>query len=233
MAVNLPRGIAEELDTLVEQLGKPDAKLREKATVRLLEHERAGRVPLAALLEFSESDNPSLSMYAISALGRNGEPKAVTRLVEMVERNRDGNALYLEQIIDALGDTHSTDAAGVLLGLLGIRTGWGSKLFGRRGRKEEDEAAQARFRERVTLPVLRALEKIADPKAAQALGAGYLSHQDPLVRWHAVQILLHCNLGDHNAKLREMAEQDADDLVREAASIAIERLEPLPPRMNN
>ncbi len=233
MAVKLPRATAEELDKLVEQLGKPDTKLRETATLRLMDFERSGRLPVAALLEFSESDNPTLSMYAISALGRNGEAAAVKKLIDLAERHREGNPLYLEQIIDALGDTRSADAAGVLLGMLGIRAGWSGKLFGRRSRKEEEDAALERSRARLTLPVLRALEKIEDRKAAQALGGEYLGHEDPLVRWHAVQILMKCNVGEFNARLREMAAQEQDNLVREAASIAIDRLEPLPPNLNN
>jgi HEAT repeat protein len=232
MALKLPHATIEELDALVEQLGKPDAKLRDDAMLRLGEFERSGRMPLQALLDFSESEQPALAMYAISALGRNGEPAAVKKLIELTERHRSGNLLFLEQLVDALGETRNVGASGLLLGLLGIRKGWSGKLFGRRSRKDEEEAAAEPNRAQITLPVLRALEKIEDPKAAQLLGE-YLSHAEPLVRWHAIQNLVKCNVTEFLERLKEMAERDDNDLVREAASIAVDRLEPLPPNLNN
>ncbi|HKI98371.1 MAG TPA: HEAT repeat domain-containing protein [bacterium] len=232
MAMKLPRVTIEELDSLVDQLNKPDVQLRDAAMARLADYERAGRVPLEALLEFSESENASLSMYAISALGRNGEPAAVKKLIDLAERHRTGNSIFLEQIIDALGETRNTGASSVLLSLLGIRGGWSGKLFGRKGRKEDEAPEVVRIREAVTLAVLRALEKIEDPKAAELLGE-YLEHPEPLVRWHAVQNLVHCNVAKFNDRLREMAAGDKSELVREAASLAVDRLEPLPPNLNN
>ena len=232
MAVKLPQATIEELDALVEQLGKQEAHVRDAAMMRLTDFERTGRMPLEALLEFSESDQPALSMYAISALGRNGQPAAVKKLIDLTERHRGGNLLYLEQLVDALGETRNAGASSVLLSLLGIRTGWSGKLFGRRGRKEEEDKAAEPNRAQVVLPVLRALEKIEDPKAAQLLGE-FLSHAEPLVRWHAIQNLMKCNVTDFMDRIREMAESDENELVREAASIAVDRLEPLPPNLNN
>lgn len=233
MAIKIPRATIEELEGLVEQLNKPDPKLREDAMSRLDDHERSGRVPVEALLEIAESDRPNLSMYAIHALGRNGTPAAVKKLIELAERNRTGNVLFLETIVDALGEAGDATASSVLLGLLGIRTGLTGKLFGRRGRKGEDEDPQAeRLREQLTLPVVRALEKIADPKAAEQLG-GFLEHGDALVRWHTIRALAACNVGTFGARIRELADGDPHELVREAAAIALDKLEPLPPNLNN
>lgn len=233
MAMKLPRATIEELEGLVDQLGKDDPRKREQAMLRLEDYERSGRVPLEALLEFSEAQQPSLSMYAIAALGRNGGPAAVKRLVELAERHRGGNVLFLETIVDALGETREAAAAPVLLSLLGIRTGWTGKLPWRRGRKaEEDEAEGGPDRERLALPVVRALEKIGDAGAAERLG-DYLEHPDALVRWHTVQLLAKCNLGAFGARIKAMAEDDADELVREAAAIAADKLTPLPPNLNN
>lgn len=231
MAMKLPRVTIEELDGLVAQLNKPEAHLRDAAMTRLADHERNGRLPLAALLEFCEVENPALSMYAISALGRNGQPAAVKKLIDLMERHRAGNLLFLEQIIDALGETRSLQAAPPLAALLGIRGGWSGKLFGRR-RKEEDEAAQERLRDQLALPVLRALERVADPRTAPLLG-DYLTHAEPLVRWHAIRIMAATNTTAFNDRLRDLAANDPQELVREAAALALERLEPLPPNLNN
>jgi len=231
MAMKLPRATIEELDALVEQLTKPEPPVREEATKRLLEYERNGRLPLDALLEFSESENPALSMYAISALGRNGQPPAVKKLLDLAERHRSGNPLFVVQIVDALGETRSATACPLLLSMIGLRPARG-KLFGRKPRKEEDEAAAERGRAFMTLPVLRALERIGDAKSAALLG-DYLEHAEPLVRWHAIQNLVSGNVVQFNERLRKMADNDTNALVREAASIAMERLEPLPPNLNN
>lgn len=232
MAMKLPRATIEELDGLVEQLGKPDAALRDEALKRLNDYERTGRIPLEVLLEFCESENPSLSMYAISALGRNGEVGAVKKLIELAERHRAGNLMFLEHIVDALGDTRNAGAAPVLLSLLGLRMGRVGKLFGRRGRKAEPDEPSEGIPEQLALPVLRALERVAEPKAARLLG-DYLEHPDPLVRWHVIQNLVRCNVPDFMEQLKRMASEDSSDLVREAAELATERLKPLPPNLNN
>ncbi len=231
MASRMPRATIEELEELVAQLTKHNVEQREAAMVRLAEHERNGRVPLEALLEFADAEHAPLSMYAISALGRNGDAEAVRKLGELLERHRETNVLLLETVVDALGETRSAAAAPMLLGLLGIRSGWSGKLFGRRARREEDDAAEQQQRERLVLPVVRALEKIADPKAAEQLEP-YLSHEDHLVRWHAVQTLAAAKVNRFNVRLQEMSEHDASEVVREAAAIALEGLAPLPPNLN-
>ena len=86
MAMKLPRAMIEELDSLVEELTRHDPNRRDAAMRRLETFERAGRLPLEALLEFSESDKAPLSMYAISALGRNGRPAAVKKLCGYVPK---------------------------------------------------------------------------------------------------------------------------------------------------
>lgn len=233
MAMKMPRATIEELEGLVEQLNKPDPQVRDTALLRLEDHERSGRVPLASLLEFCDSDNLTLSMYAISALGRNAQPAAVKKLGELAERHRGSNPLFLETIIDALGETRSPTAAAPLLALLGIRKGWKGKLLGRRKPKPEEEDTEGdRLREQIALPVVRALEKIESREAAELLG-DFLEHPDPLVRWHTLQNLIRCNVNRYNARIKQMASEDAHDLVREAAEIALDRLAPLPPNLNN
>jgi HEAT repeat protein len=233
MTLKLPRHVIDELDGLVEELSRNDPQRRESALVKLTDNERSGRVPLPVLLEMAGDERPTLSMYAISALGRNGGPAAVNKLLELLEAKREGNALLVETIVDALGECGSATAAPALLGLLGMRTGWTNKLFNRKARREEPVAeAELRLREYLTLPVIRALARIADPKTAALLG-DYLAHPDPLVRWHAIQNLRQSKLTDFNDRLKRIAEQDQSALVRELASIALEQLNPLPPNLNN
>jgi hypothetical protein len=56
---------------------------------------------------------------------------------------------------------------------------------------------------------------------------------DPLVRWHAVQAAMQCELTEFTPKLRTLARGDANDTVREMAQIALTKLEPLPQPVNN
>jgi HEAT repeat protein len=88
------------------------------------------------------------------------------------------------------------------------------------------------MRDQLALPVLRALERVADPRTAPLLG-DYLTHAEPLVRWHAIRIMAATNTTAFNDRLRDLAANDAQELVREAAALALERLEPLPPNLNN
>ena len=77
-----------------------------------------------------------------------------------------------------------------------------------------------------------ALAKIADPKAAEAAG-GYLDDEDPLVRWHAVQLMINAEFRELSGKLEQMAAGDVNEMVKEAAEIALGKLNPLPPNLNN
>lgn len=233
MAIKMPRVTIEELDGLIEQLSKNDVVKRDSAMVRLGDYERSGKIPLAVLLDLSEEEHPPVSMYAISALGRNGEPAAVKKLLELLDKHRKSNPIFFETIIDALGQARSSSASGVLLSLLGIQTGWKGKLFkSRKGDSEKEDEGEKRRKDQLALPVIRALEQIEDAKAAELLG-DFLSHSDSLVRWHTVQNVMRCGVRDFDGKLKEMAKQDESPLVREIADIALEKLGVLPPNLNN
>lgn len=233
MAIKMPRTTIEELEGLVDQLTKNDPQKRENAMVRLTDYERTGKIPLEVLIDLSKNDHPPLSMYAISALGRNGQPDGVDHLIKLFVKHRKSHVLFLETIIDALGESKSHKAAGPLLELLGIKTGLVKRLLGRRSKKEEEEGSEAqKTREHFALPVLRALEKIQDPKASEKLGE-FLDHPDYLVRCHTIQNIQNCRLTAFSGKLKEMAKKDEHELVRESADIAHGYLQPLPPELNN
>lgn len=232
MTIKLPRITIDELERLVDQLTKESPDKREVAMVRLMDYERSGKIPLEVMIDLSQSEHPPLSMYAISALGRNGMPQAVSQLVKLLAKNRQGNPLFLETIIEALGETKSHKASATLLELLGLKTGLVDRWFARRSKKEEEGPEETKRREQMILPVIRALEKIQDPRASEKL-AVYLDHSDYLIRWHTLQSILKCGLTEFNAKLKDMSANDQHELVREMADIAYGKLTPLPPELNN
>jgi HEAT repeat protein len=233
MAVKLPRELIAELDKLFDDLTKPDPELRSIAMSRLTQYEQAGKLPIEALVDLADAPHPAVSMYSIGALGRAQRPEAVQKLVELAEKNRTGNPLFLETIIDALGDAGSKAATEWLLDLLGIKLGWRNKLLGKFSfKKEEVTPEEERMRAQMTLPVVRALEKIKDPKAAEALWM-CVDSEDPLVRWHAIQAVMKCELTEFTPKLKTLAEHDSSDLVREMAQIALAKLGTLPQPLSN
>ena len=232
MAFKLPRDVLEELDLLIDKLarGAPDA--RQDAISRLQGHEQSGRIPLDAIVDLAVDSNPSLAMYAIQALGRNGSPGAAARLIELLERERSGNPIMLETIVDALGETGQKSGAQALLGLLGMKYGWKARVMGWLKEKKKGAPENTRQQTFLTLPVVRALARLADPKAAEA-GAAFLEHEDPLVRWHAIQGLLKTRVTEFNGALERISREDPNEMVKEAAGIALEELSPLPRHLNN
>ncbi len=233
MAIKLPKDVIAELDKLFDDLTKPDPELRRVALSRLNNFEQAGKLPLEALIDLASAPHPAISMYAIGALGRSKRPEAAQKLLALVEEHRAGNTLYLETIIDAVGDLGSKTATEPLLELLGIKLGWKNKLLGRLSfKKEEVTPEEERLRAQLTLPIVRALEKIQDPKAAEALWM-CVDSEDPIVRWHAIQAVMKCELTEFNSKLKTLAEHDSSELVREMAQIALTKLGPLPQPLNN
>ncbi len=234
MSQKLPKELIKELDDLSVQLTKGTPEERDIAMSRLGEYEKSGTISIQVLMDMAEHKDPSLRMYAIMALGRNGSAAAVRKLLQMAQALDTANVLLLETVVDALGETGERDAIPQLLGLLGIQTkGWTSRLLGRLGKKKDEPTAeQLRRRDHLTLPVIRALEKIPDPQVAELVG-DFLEHQDPFVRWHTIQILVKANFGGHHDTLKRMATADQNDLVREMAEIALQKIQGLPPHMNN
>ncbi len=233
MAMKLPKELIAELDKLFEDLTKPDPELRRLAMSRLNNYEQAGKIPLEALIDLAGAPHPAISMYAIGALGRSKRPEAVERLLALTQEHRAGNVLFLETIIDALGDAGGKAATEPLLELLGIKLGWKNKLLGRLSlKKEEVTPEDERLRAQLALPIVRALEKIQDPKAAEALWL-CVDSEDPIVRWHVIQAVMKCELTEFNSKLKTLAEHDSSEIVREMAQIALTKLGPLPEPLNN
>ena len=235
MAVKLPKRLLEELDELMEKLAKGDSEARQEAMARLQNHENSGKIPLEALLDMAGDANMTMSMYGIMALGRNGSAQAVQKLAKMVADHRDGNVVYLETLVDALGATGNKNAAPVLLELVGINITRKGKLLnwlGRNKEKEPEDENQARLQEYLTLPVVRAVENLLDPMASAALN-GFLDHRDPLVRWHSIQALLKSRVSEFNEKLKDISQNDSNEMVKEAAEIALIDLAPLPQPLNN
>lgn len=234
MSQKLPKELIKELDELSVQLTKGTPEERDMAMSRLGEYEKSGAISVDVLLDMVDHTDPSLRMYAMMALGRNGSARAVSKLLETAQALETGNVLLLETVVDALGETRDKEAIPLLLSLLGIQTkGWTSRLLGRLGKKKEEPTPeQSRRRDHLTLPVIRALEKIPDAQVAELLG-DYLEHQDPFVRWHTIQILVKTDFGGYNETLRRMAASDQNNLVREMAEIALQKIQGLPPHMNN
>lgn len=229
----LPRAMLTELDTLVEKLTKAPAEERKMIMTRLEFYEKSGKIPLQALLAMCEDDNASLANYAIMGLGRDGSPEAVKKLLVLLEKHNTLNRMFQETIIDALGQAGDKLASPALLELIGIRVGWKAKLlaFFRRKKAEADPVQQKR-RAYLTLPVLRAVEKLGDPRTVETL-APFLEHPDPLLRLHAIQNLMKSGVKDFNDQLRALSASDDHELVREAAELALTKLSPLPQHLNN
>jgi HEAT repeat protein len=221
----------KELDSLMERLNKGEVEERQTVITRLMDYEKVGKIPLEALLEMADEENPTPAMYAVSALGRSKQPAAVAKLLELAEQYRTRHPMFTETVIDALGEAGDKAATVVLLDFLGIKSGWKSKLFGKL-KKDEPTEEEKRFRTYVVLPAIRALAKLADPRSADALSQ-YLDHEDHLVRWHAVQGIVKCGQTALIPRLQQLAAKDPNDLVREAAAIAVDSMKTPPPQLIN
>jgi HEAT repeat protein len=233
MIEKLPKTLIQELDGLMKQLSQGNAEQRGVAMSRLLAYERSGKIALPLLLEMADETNPSIAMYAITALGRSGHPQAVRKLLALAAAHREGNSLLLETIVDALGETRSKEATPALLELLGLAGSWTSRLLGRFSRRNEEQQARLEsLHTRMALPVTRALEKIGDPRAAEAL-APFLDHEDPLVRYHTIRAAINAGFARNLERIRQMAESDRDATVKELAQIALTKLASPPDQLRN
>jgi HEAT repeat protein len=233
MLARLPEELIKELDHMMERLNKGDVDERQFINTRLLDYEKSGKIPLEALLEMADEGNPTMSMYAVGALGRSKHPAAVQKLLALAEDYRTRHPMFTETVVDALGETGDKAATMLLMDFLGVKSGWKNKLRGKFSlKKEEPTEEEKAFRTYIVLPAIRALAKLADPRAAEAFAA-CLEHDEALVRWHAIQGIVACGLTDFIPRLQQIGEKDGNDLVRERAQIAVESMRTPPPRLVN
>jgi len=233
MPARMTEEVLKELDQMMDRLNKGDVDERQLITTRLIDYEKSGKITVAALLEMADEGNPTMAMYAVVALGRSKHPAAAQKLIDLAEEYRTRHPMFTETVVDALGETGDKAATPLLMEFLGIKSGWKSKLLGKFSLKKEEPSEEEKgFRTYIALPAMRALAKLADPRAAEAFSA-YLEHEDSLVRWHAVQGIVACGLTDFIGRLARMGQSDPDALVREAAQIAVERMQSPPPQMVN
>ncbi len=227
MANKLTKKAAEELDKLVHNLKSKEPEERSIAIKRLIDFERSGRVPLESLLQISKEGTPAQVMYAISALGRNSQPAAVNRLMEMLEKNKREHPLLLETIVDALGKAKNKQATEPLLKLLGLRLGATGKLLSKmkktsaKTKSSKEDSNQETIRNFVKLPVIRALKNIGDDRVAPLVGY-LLEDKDVLVRWHTLEVISLASDFSHLEKIKDMEKNDESHLVKEKASIVLE-----------
>jgi len=231
MSQALPERVLAELDQLFDNLTRQEEPIRNRAMSRLMEYEKSGSIPLEALIDMTREKNPVVSMYAIGALGRNGSPQAVSRLLEMANKAMSENPLVLETLIEAMGAAKAKETVPFLLEMLGVKTGL-KKLLGKITPKKETDPEKAGLRDFLLLPIVKVLDEIGDPRAPQALEF-LLEHEDHLVRWHMVRMVMNAQMAEVSTKIHFMAEHDANELVREMAQLALAKLNPLPPNMNN
>lgn len=233
MTVKLHRDLIAEIERLMEDLAKGNQDDRKKALFKIEGHEKTGKIPVEALIDLCDQGNHNMFNYAVGALGRNGSPPAVKKLLALLKKHETSNVMVLELIVEALGKTAVPQAGDPLLELIGAKFSLRSKILGFFRRKDpENSANQKKMQNFLILPVLRALEVLASPKTAEKAGV-FLSHPDGLVRWHTIQILRFAKVRDFNPQLKVMSEKDPVEVVREGASIAFEELSPLSEKMNN
>jgi HEAT repeat protein len=223
--------LIKELDALMERLNRGDVDERQVVIKKLMDYERIGKLSLGVLLEMADEENPTPAMYAVGALGRSKQPAAVNKLLALAGQYRERHPMFTETVVDALGEAGDKAATNVLLDFLGVKGGWKQKLLGKL-KKEEPSEEEKGFRTYITLPAIRALAKLADPRAAEALEQ-YLGHEDSLVRWHAIQGIVRCGLTQFIPHLQKIGANDPADLIREAAQIAVESMQTPPPKFVN
>ena len=231
MRARLPEELIKELDTLMERLNRGGVDERQAVITRLMDYERIGKLSLGILLDMADEENPTPAMYAVGALGRSKQPAAVAKLLALAAQYRERHPMFTETVVDALGETGDKAATTVLLDFLGVKGGWKHKLLGKL-KKDEPSEEEKNFRAYIVLPAIRALAKLADPRAAEALEQ-YLAHGDALVRWHAIQGIVKCGLTQFIPRLQQMGANDSSELIREAAQIAVETMQTPPPKFIN
>jgi HEAT repeat protein len=233
MQERMSEDVIKELDQMMDRLNKGDVEERQLILTRLIDFEKSGQIPVSALLQMADEANPTMAMYAVGALGRSKHPAGVTKLIALAEEYRTRHPMFTETVVDALGETGDKAATLLLMDFLGIKSGWKSKLLGKFAlKKEEPTPEEQAFRNYIVLPTIRALAKLSDPRAADAFSA-LLNHADNLVRWHAIQGIVACGLTDYVPQLAQIGQKDPNALVREAALIAVERMQSPPPPMVN
>ncbi len=219
MAVNTQER-EKRLKTLMENLTRGDVVQRSEATARLLEREKNGKTTLPMLISWSRGKDIPQVMYAIGALGRNQSPKALKQLLLLLHKHQNGNPLFVEVIVTALGDTGNRKAVSPLLRLLGVST-WRKLIKGKSHVIDLEKIPENR--NTIRLAVIRALANIIGSKDARWMGV-FLHDEDPLVRWHTIQLMGQSGCREFIKDIEHLAKHDKSEIVKEKADIALDEM---------
>lgn len=209
-------------DQLLALLRKSATNEERRSTLEtLVEYEEQQAIESDRLMELVKDDNVLIQSYAVGALGRRRDEKAIPRLIELYGECR--NPVILTLLLDTFSEYGSSTFVDAVLRRLGAPS-WKERVKRKLKRSEEEAFDYLFLQDQILIPSLKYLHRCdsLSPMAEKSL-RNFLNHKDSNIRWHTLLIFDKFAFHLDEKELIEIQKNDTSRLNREQASIMLEK----------
>ncbi len=202
---------SEQIELLDQLRFSEKAADRNKALRDLKALEMDGKFEEDDLLRLLEEKDFVFQTYAIGAVGRLKIKNGISPLCKIYQESSD--PLILPSLLETFSNFESDAFVDCVI----------KKLSDLSNVKDQKSAANLSFLlEQIVVPSLKYLQKSGSAKIEKTISR-FLENPDPTIRWHALMTYDKLNLQIPDEKLKQLQESDSYALVREQASVMIEK----------
>ncbi|MDH5560164.1 MAG: hypothetical protein OEY59_04835 [Deltaproteobacteria bacterium] len=186
---------------------------RNHAFEELVYMEEEGQIKEEDLFELLDHEDQVYQVYAIGAFGRKKIHKSVSKLKELYLKS--DNPVILVALLRAFCDFSIGDFEAAVLKRIQQKY-WKRKFKLKIDLSQEKIFDKDFVLDQILLPSLKYLQIVGTSGAEKVVNV-YLSHSDPVVRWHCLMFYKKRELTIQQKILTEIAEKDDYALNREIA----------------
>jgi uncharacterized protein YacL (UPF0231 family) len=181
---------------------------------QLRELEITGSVKTVDFIELLANTHPVIQLYAASALGRQKSEEGIRPLGKLYRKQK--NPLILVQLLNIFTDYGSDRFLDAVMEKI-VLAPW-KGMFNKEVRLNHEL-----LRDQLLVDSFKYIQRYGSAKIGRKIRP-FIEHSDELVRWNALKAFDDLHLKLSKGKLQKMESDDPNRLVRELASIMMEKM---------
>ena len=181
---------------------------------QLRELEITGSIRTVDFIELLTNTHPVIQLYAASALGRQRSDEGIKPLGELYRKQK--NPLISVRLLNIFTDYGSDGFLDVVMEKI-VLAPW-KGMFSKEVRLNHEL-----LRDQLLVDSLKYIQRYGSAKTGRKIRP-LIGHADELVRWNALKAFDDLHLKLSKGKLQKIESDDPSRLVRELASIMIEKM---------
>jgi len=196
-----------------------DGDERKEALKALINLEYEAEFDDADLLKLLDDNDAVIQVYAIGAMGRLQTKDCIPALIEKFTEST--NTLILNELLNAFQQYDSDDFLDIVISKLKklYKKPW---FFNLRKTVLDSDSDRGFVLNQILIPSLKYIRIAGNPKVGKIVKP-FLDHEDANVRWHTLKVFDSIGIEIKSDILQDFIVSDSSPLVRELATIILER----------